>query len=111
MQAKMLEEIADMKAIVEFGIPQAALNGEAPCGISSSPGIIFPSGRQAARAAAQIAFVLFRRNNGSMPGDWSALVPSPDRPRVTWWANDRSAWVCVSLLDGVDRGAFAGTVR
>lgn len=99
-----------MKAIVEFGIPQAALNGEAPW-ISSSPGIIFPSARKAARAAAQIAFVLFRRNGGSMPGDWSALVPSPDRPRVTWWADDRSAWVCVSLLDGVDRGAFAGTVR
>lgn len=100
-----------MKAIVEFGVPKSALHGEAPCGISSSPGIVFPSATQAAKAAAQIAFVLFRRNKGEMPGTWKALVPSADKPRVTWWSHDQSAWVTVSLLDGKDRGSFAGTVK
>lgn len=91
-----------MKAIVEFGIPQSAIPGH-PCGVDSGSGVIFPSAVQAAKAAVKLAHVLSKgRSDVRMQG----LYPTPSAPRVTWWAADKSAWVCVSLLDGVSRGDY-----
>ena len=94
-----------MKAIVEFGIPLFALSDARPCPVDA--GIVFPSARKAAEAAAQIAHVL-GQGYGARVEDFRL---TRDKPRVTWWAGDRNCWVTVSLLDGVARGSFAATVK
>lgn len=38
-------------------------------------------------------------------GAWGV---SKKEPRKVVWSSDNSCWVCVSLLDGVPRGAYGG---
>ncbi|MCX7173903.1 MAG: hypothetical protein NT159_08250 [Proteobacteria bacterium] len=95
-----------MKAIVEFGIPKSALRHPAPCGLDSGSGIPFDSAALAAKAAAKIAHVLMKREEAYLPERFRV---SRTQPRVTLWNRNRSAWICVSLLDGNPRGSFGGS--
>lgn len=91
-----------MKYIVEFGYPKAALENN-PCGVSGS--IQFSSKKDAISAANNLIFVLSKgkKNTGSIA--WSI---GKDCPRQTYWDNLREYWVCISVLDGVPRGAYSG---
>ena len=84
-----------MKAIVEFG------RNAKPFPASGS--IVLPSRGAAARAAAQIAFVMEGRTLVTAQD----LTPCAAQPRVTWWSPCGQQWIAVSLLDGVDRGDYA----
>ncbi|TXT24965.1 MAG: hypothetical protein FD131_4772 [Rhodocyclaceae bacterium] len=83
-----------MKAVVKFGVPQAALTISAGSGIDSGDGIEFDTPEAAADAAVKIAKVLMQQE---MPHPASNFVVGPDRPQVILWNRLRSAWVSVSF--------------
>ena len=92
-----------MKAIVEWGQPKH-MCASRPCGISGQ--FIVPSAEQARVLATQLFFTLVQGRESVLnnKGAWGV---SRNEPRKVVWASDNSAWVCVSLLDGVMRGSFA----
>lgn len=92
-----------MKAIVEWGKP-AFTCPHRKCGVSGKFVVDNPS--QAIKLASQLFHTL--TNGREQPvNPKHAWGVSKKEPRKTSWANDRSAWVCVSLLDGIPRGDFA----
>lgn len=92
-----------MKAIVEWGKPKEACQ-KRPCGISSK--FVAENPTQAKFLAAQLfhGLVEGREYILDKKGAWGV---TRKEPRKVVWASDRSAWVAVSLLDGVDRGDYA----
>ena len=55
-------------------------------------------------AAKQIIFVL---SKGKICTANIPLDVAKNKPRVTYWHNDRSFWVSLSILDDVVRGAYS----
>lgn len=94
-----------MRAIVEWGKPGSVCK-DRPCGVSGQ--FITENPTRAVTLAAQLFFVLTEGRATSFT-DKDGWHVSKTAPRKTVWAADRSAWVSVSLLDGVMRGAYAGT--
>lgn len=93
-----------MKVIVEWGRPQLACQHNRPCGVSGR--VTATTNKQAIALANQLVHTLSEgRSSTSM--DPSAWKVSAGTPRKTWWAPDQSAWVTVSMLDGVARGDYA----
>lgn len=92
-----------MKAVVEWGVPKHA-SGR-PCGISGQ--FTAESPTQARMLASQLFHTLMcgRESVLNNKGAWGV---SKDEPRKVVWATDVSCWVAVSLLDGANRGAYAG---
>lgn len=93
-----------MKVMVEWGTPKHACH-QRPCGVSGRFQAENPT--QARMLASQLFHTLtegreYVLNN---KGAWGV---DAREPRKVVWASDNSAWVCVSLLDGVPRGDFAG---
>lgn len=92
-----------MKAIVEWGKP-AFTYPQRKCGVSGK--FIADNPTQAIKLATQLFHTLTNgRERTFKPKDaWGVTKATP---RKVAWADDRSAWVSVSLLDGVPRGDFA----
>lgn len=93
-----------MKAVVEWGKIKAACPGR-PCGISAQ--FTAPNPEQARMLASQMFHTLVegRQYVLNNKGAWGV---NKKEPRKVVWSPDRTVWVCVSLLDGVMRGAYAG---
>lgn len=93
-----------MKAIVEWGKPKQACKNR-PCGVSGQ--FIAENPTQAKFLAAQLFHTLVEGSEHILDkkGAWGV---SKAEPRKTVWASNRTAWVTVSLLDGVPRGPYAG---
>lgn len=93
-----------MKAIVEWGTPKHATNRKI-CGISGQFIVANPS--QACMLASQLFHSLTQGTEHVLnnKGAWGV---TKETPRKVIWSQDSSVWVCVSLLDGVARGAYAG---
>lgn len=93
-----------MKAMVEWGKPKHACNNR-PCGVSGR--FVADNPTQARMLASQLFHTLMegRESVINNKGAWGVTKTSP---RKVVWATDNSAWVCVSLLDGVPRGDYAG---
>jgi beta-glucosidase/6-phospho-beta-glucosidase/beta-galactosidase len=96
-----------MKAVVEWGHPKAA-TARKICGVHGEQVIVNPT--QASELARKLFHTLVE---GKESGRYSQsdFLPSKHTPRKVIWAQDNSAWVAVSLLDGVDRGAYAGNAE
>lgn len=92
-----------MKAMVEWGKPKAACPNR-PCGVSGQ----FPmeNATQARKLAGQLVHTL-TEGRESVTNAASIWGVAPAQPRQVWWSSDRTAWVAVSLLDNVPRGAYA----
>jgi hypothetical protein len=93
-----------MKAVVEWGRPKATTQRQI-CGISGQ--FVVTNPEQARMLASQL-FHTMLEGNESVVNNKGAWGVSRAEPRKVVWASDNSAWVCVSLLDGVDRGAYVG---
>ena len=94
-----------MKAIVEWGRPKAACTHPfaRPCGVSGQFPVDNPS--QACKLAVQLFHTL---TEGSEPCYGNMWHVDKMEPRKVVWSKDSMAWVAVSLLDGVARGAYGG---
>lgn len=92
-----------MKAIVEWGKPKWACKNR-PCGISGQ--FIAVNPEQARMLASQMFHTLVEgaEHVVNNKGAWGV---SQREPRKVVWSTDRTAWVAVSLLDGVPRGPYA----
>lgn len=92
-----------MKAIVEWGKPKGACKSR-PCGVSGQ--FIVANPEQARMLASQLFHTLVegREHVVDNKGAWGVRK---DSPRKVVWSSDRTAWVAVSLLDGVPRGPYA----
>jgi hypothetical protein len=90
-----------MKAIVEWGRPKAACNNR-PCGVSGDFPVENP--KQACKLASRLFHTFSEGRDPHFENMW---LVSKDDPRKVVWTKDRTAWVAVSLLDGVPRGAYA----
>lgn len=93
------------KYIVEFGYPQNSCDKH-PCGVSGS--IQFASKKDAISAANNIIFVMSKGKKYTSNIAWNI---GKGCPRQVYWANDRSYWCSISVLDGVMRGAYAGVAN
>ena len=92
-----------MKAIVEWGTPKQATERQI-CGISGHFTVDNPT--QADQLARQLIHTLTQgKLNLASSQDFRV---SRAAPRKVIWSQDNRVWVCVSLLDGVPRGSFAG---
>lgn len=93
-----------MKAIVEWGKAKHACDNR-PCGVSGK--FVAPNPEQARLLACQLFHTLTegREYVVNNKGAWGV---GKHEPRKVIWSTDRSVWVCVSLLDGVLRGDYAG---
>lgn len=89
-----------MKAIVEWGKPKAACENR-PCGVSGQ--FIVQNPTQAKKLASQLFFTL----SGGEQVLVDHFLVEPLETRKVLWSKNRDAWVCVSLLDGFPRGAYA----
>ncbi|MBU9199879.1 hypothetical protein KTD31_00500 [Burkholderia multivorans] len=96
-----------MKAVVEWGFPKAATERKI-CGISGEFVVANPT--QGAKLAKQLFHTMLE---GKESGRYilSDFTPSKQTPRKVIWAADNSAWVAVSVLDGVARGAYVGVAE
>lgn len=92
-----------MKAVVEWGKPKSACPSR-PCGVSGQFVVANPT--QAMQLASQLFHTLVEGRE-HLPSPQKAWAVSSAVPRKVVWAADRSAWVAVSMLDGVPRGAYA----
>ena len=90
-----------MKAIVEWGRPRFATHRRI---VGTSGSYQVANRKQAAVLAKQLFFSL-TEEQGHPEAEF--LLTGRDKRKGVWNA-DRSFWVCVSLLDGVPRGAYAG---
>lgn len=93
-----------MKAIVEWGYPKHATRRKI-CGISGQ--FIAGSPTQARMLASQL-FHTMTEGKDYVLNNKGAWGVSAKEPRKVVWNSDNTVWVCVSLLDGVDRGPYAG---
>jgi hypothetical protein len=93
-----------MKAVVEWGNPKEFTKRKI-CGISSQ---FTAENPQQARFLAVHLFHTLVSGVEHIVDNKSAWGVSKAEPRKVIWASDNSAWVCVTLLDGVARGAYAG---
>jgi hypothetical protein len=93
-----------MKAIVEWGIPKAVTKRHI-CGISGQ--FVVPNPEQARMLACQL-FHTMVQGKESVVNNKGAWGVSKNQPRKVVWASDNSIWVAVSILDGVERGPYAG---
>jgi hypothetical protein len=93
-----------MKAVVEWGRPKATTQRQV-CGIS---GQFVAANPEQARMLASQLFHTMLEGKESVVNNKGAWGVSRAEPRKVVWASDNSAWVCVSLLDGVDRGPYPG---
>ncbi|KVP65636.1 hypothetical protein WJ96_04515 [Burkholderia ubonensis] len=93
-----------MKAVVEWGRPKAETQRQI-CGIS---GQFVATNPEQARMLASQLFHTMVEGKESVVNNKGAWGVSKDQPRKVVWASDNSAWVAVSVLDGVDRGPYAG---
>lgn len=93
-----------MKVVVEWGKPAHACKNR-PCGISGQ--FTADSARQGYMLASQLFHTLVegREHVLNCKGAWGVSAAAP---RKTVWSRAHDAWVTVSLLDGVPRGAYAG---
>lgn len=89
-----------MKVIVEWGKPKSACSNR-PCGVSGQ--FIVQNNAQAASLASQLLWTL---TEGKESLGSSVHVTLQD-PRRVVWSKTWDAWVSVSLLDGVSRGAYS----
>ncbi|HDR9103424.1 TPA: hypothetical protein QDB04_000144 [Burkholderia vietnamiensis] len=96
-----------MKAVVEWGHPKAATERKI-CGINGE--FVVTNATQGAELARKLFHTLVegKESGRYAPADFT---PSKQAPRVVVWAEDNSAWVAVSMLDGVARGAYAGVAE
>lgn len=92
-----------MKAIVEWGQPQFACKGR-KCGVSGK--FVVDNPTQAHKLAVQLFHTLTKGAEGIVNPKLSLGV-SKEEPRKVVWSKDRTAWICVSILDGVPRGDYA----
>ncbi|MBK3780333.1 hypothetical protein G3A43_08685 [Paraburkholderia aspalathi] len=90
-----------MKAIVEWGRPKAACKNR-PCGVSGQFPVDNP--KQACKLALQLFYTLGEGVNPCFENMWAV---TKEDPRQVVWTKDRTAWVAVTLLDGVMRGRYA----
>lgn len=92
-----------MKAIVEWGKPKGACTNR-PCGVSGQ--FVVTNPEQGRLLASQMFHTLVEGKEYVLDnkGAWGV---SKAVPRKVVWSSDRTAWVAVSLLDGVMRGAYA----
>ncbi len=93
-----------MKAVVEWGRPKATTQRQI-CGISGQ--FVVTNPEQARMLASQL-FHTMVEGTESVVNNKGAWGVSKAEPRKVVWASDNSAWVCVSILDGVNRGAYVG---
>lgn len=93
-----------MKAVVEWGYPKHATRRKI-CGISGQ--FVADNPTQARMLASQLFHTMTEGKQYVLDnkGAWGATKAEP---RKVVWASDHTVWVCVSLLDGVSRGAYAG---
>jgi beta-glucosidase/6-phospho-beta-glucosidase/beta-galactosidase len=96
-----------MKAVVEWGHPKAATEQKI-CGVHGEQVIVNPT--QASELARKLFHTLVQGKESGRYGQ-SDFTPSRREPRKVVWAADNSAWVAVSLLDGVARGAYASNAE
>lgn len=92
-----------MKAVVEWGRPKWACKNR-PCVLSGQ--FIAPNPEQARMLASNLFHVLVEGSEHVVnnKGAWGV---SAAEPRKVVWASDRTAFVAVTLLDDVQRGAYA----
>lgn len=93
-----------MKAIVEWGTPKAATESQI-CGISGH--FVAANPTRARQLANQLVHTM-TQGKESASAKQGILDVSKAEPRKVFWASDNTAWVAVSVLDGVPRGAYAG---
>jgi hypothetical protein len=93
-----------MKAVVEWGVPKEFTKRKI-CGTSGQ--FTAPNPEQARMLASQL-FHTMVEGRESVVDNKGAWGVSKQTPRKVIWASDSSAWVCVSLLDGVARGGYCG---
>lgn len=93
-----------MKAVVEWGVPKAFTKRQV-CGTSGQFTVTNPE--QGRMLASQLFHTMVEGKEHVVDnkGAWGV---SKSTPRKVVWASDHSAWVCVSLLDGVARGGYCG---
>ena len=93
-----------MKAVVEWGVPKAFTKRKI-CGTTGQ--FTVASAEQARMLASQLFHTMVEDKEHVVDnkGAWGV---SKKTPRKVIWATDHSAWVCVSLLDGVARGGYCG---
>lgn len=89
-----------MKVIVEWGKPKSACS-KRPCGVSGQ--FIVQNNAQAASLASQLLWTLTEGKESLN----SSVQVSLQEPRKVVWSATWDAWVAVSLLDGVSRGAYS----
>lgn len=89
-----------MKVIVEWGKPKSACSNR-PCGVSGQ--FIVQNNAQAASLASQLFWTLTEGKESLN----SSVQVSLQEPRKVVWSATWDAWVAVSLLDGVSRGAYS----
>jgi hypothetical protein len=93
-----------MKAVVEWGVPKA-FTKRGICGISSQFTVTNP---EQARMLASQLFHSMVEGKEHVVDNKTAWGVSKKTPRKVIWSTDNSVWVCVSLLDGVERGGYCG---
>ncbi len=93
-----------MKAIVEWGTAKQATPRQI-CGLSGQ--FVAENATKARMLASQLFHTLTYGEEHVLNnlGAWGVTKATP---RKVVWSRDSRVWVCVSLLDGVDRGAYAG---
>lgn len=93
-----------MKYIVEYGYPQAALEAKGikhPCNVSGW--LTCHTKKDAIHAANNLAFVLSHGQKND------SAFKHYKEGRATYWPHNRAFFVCISPLDGKQRGAYAAT--
>lgn len=93
-----------MKVVVEWGKPAHACANR-PCGVSGQ--FIATNPTQGSMLASQLFHTLVEGREHVLDRKGAWFVTKKE-PRKVVWSNLLDAWVTVSLLDGVPRGAYAG---
>lgn len=82
-----------MKAVLEFGVRGGA----------HTDNLIIPSAKLAAKLAVNLIYVL----SSEQCSEW-CYIPRRNHPRILW--SNSSHFVCVSLLDGIERGPASPSI-
>lgn len=92
-----------MKVHVEWGRPKFATKRQI-CGMSGQALVENPT--QAFKLGLQLFHVMCEGSQQkTTQADWTV---NKDCPRKVVWAPDHTAWVAITLADGVSRGGYAG---